>query len=69
MKIQLSSLTYLKSILTDKFYYDHLRIYDLDNLERLKEMTDDEYRRFLSNFYRKNWFKMKPILDKFINHK
>ena len=67
--ISTNQKTTLKGILTDKFYADHFKIYDLENLDGIERMTEGQYRYFLALFSGKSWFKLKQLLDNFINHK
>ena len=67
--ISLNQYTTLRGILTDNFYAEHFIIYDLDNLEGIKRMTENQYRYFLALFAKKKWFDLKKLLDNFINHK
>lgn len=69
MKLDIRQYRVLASILRDKFYYDHFKIYDLENLEGLMKMTDNQYRYFLALFGKRKWFDIKKLLDNFLTHK
>ncbi len=59
----------LREILNDKFYAEHFKIYDTENTEKLRNMTDKQYRYLVYLMSNKKWFDIKKLLDKFLTHK
>lgn len=64
-----NQIYYLKQILKDKFYIDHFKIYDLENMEGLSNMTEKQWKYFQVLLSKREWFKIKDLLDKFLTHK
>lgn len=67
--LDIGKQTTLKGIIKDKFHADHFKIYDLENLDGLKNMTDNQYKYFFALLFKKQWFKIKDLLDNFLTHK
>jgi len=70
--ITLNHRSFLHTILNDKFYFEHFKIYDLSNSEdvtkRLGKLSDKQYRYFLLLLNKKKWFDIKKLLDRYLKH-
>jgi Mg/Co/Ni transporter MgtE len=72
-RISLNHLNQLMKWLYDKVYTEHMVIYNLEDrddvYERLSKMSDKQYYYFFSLLSKKQWFKIKDLLDNFLTHK
>lgn len=66
-RISLNSTSWMMKWLYDPFYSEHFSCYDLgdrdDVYDRVRGMSDAEYRFIIAMMAKKHWFKIKECLS------